>query len=1110
MKSFVYLRNVCRAAAIAWLGLVLAASVRPAAGELLEPVITGIRIEGMSVIVSVRVPPGVRKVTLQCSRRLGTGAWEPRAVMRLEGQGGDVVFELPKTPDLEIVRVRADDSEPLPASFYQGISKFPGIPVSGDFVGGPVVFNGAEGGVAPPGVDSRSVLDAPGGGREVVESDIWQIRDDVLYFFNQYRGLQVIDVRNPDAPAIRGTLPLPAAGEQMYLLAGNEVVLLARNGCGWAGDSSSQVLIVDPEGLAPTVISSLPLQGEIQESRLVGTALYVMTQSYRPVAEDRDGSWQWGTVIYAFDLSNPLSPVERPTLFYAGYGNVLTATDRYLFISVTDNTNGSQVHCIDISAPDGSMIKAGSLRAAGRIPDKFKMHLDGETFTVISEKWSTEFTNGTGRWRPVTTLETFSLADPQAPRKLAELQLADGEQLHATRFDGDRVYVVTFFRVDPLWVVDLSDPTRPVVTGELHVPGWSTYIQPLGDRLVTIGIDDTNGWRVAVSLFDVADPAKPDLLSKVPLGQNSSWSEANSDEKAFGVLPDAGLILVPYSSYSTTQEEGVQLIDFNRDTLTKRGFISHQVQARRSTLHRDRILSISGRELLSVDATDRDNPRVQSETELAWPVNRVFLHNGFLVEVEDSSGWTTGTKPALRVVSAGNPDQVLGSLSLRELPVAGATYQDGRLFLLQGSTTYVPGVVLPGPAPEEKEVTEGTHRTVLVCSIIDLTKLPALEMVGSAELTSSEVFNGSAEPAWPKEDVLVWVTQQPNYWRGWWPLVGGGGGVADIGFRGIWFPPVGYGDSRLYAVDVSAPAAPRFVSEVSLKSTNGWASFSEPFAAENSVFISRQITETLVTGTNLVVVTNVDWVIEPRVVPPSTATPDATQPPPAPDVSVIIGSDGEKVARSLVVTNEQLVYTSRQVTFLEVIDYTAPATPLLREPITIPGALRGLGLNGALLYLVGYKFDTESVTDGTEWLHACAYDGVACHLVDSTALPAQWPRALLVRQPEVYITRPQTDQAGRAVEVWVLDEKGRFVRRAERGLAANATMLGAVGDLLVVQEENGLELFDLNRPTELPPLGASGSLGCVGANIDNAAGSAQEGLWLPLDFYGLYHVPIKR
>src|SRR5262249_23696593 len=144
----------------------------------------------------------------------------------------------------------------------------------------------------------------------------------------------------------------------------------------------------------------------------------------------------------------------------------------------------------------------------------------------------------------VTKLETFQLPDPGfgAPGdivKLGDLELGQGEQLHATRFDGNLVYVVTFFRIDPLWVVDLSQPANPHLPGSIQVPGWSTYLAPLGPRLVTVGVQST---RVAVSLFDVHVPAKPAALSQVLLGQNYSWSEANNDEKAFTVLPDIGLI----------------------------------------------------------------------------------------------------------------------------------------------------------------------------------------------------------------------------------------------------------------------------------------------------------------------------------------------------------------------------------------------------------------------------------------------------------------------------------------------------------------------------------------------------------------------------------------
>src|SRR5439155_16304142 len=118
-------------------------------------------------------------------------------------------------------------------------------------------------------------------------------------------------------------------------------------------------------------------------------------------------------------------------------------------------------------------------------------------------------------------LENFDVSGKTAA-KLGELDLGSGENLLATRFDGDRAYVVTFFRIDPLWIVSLADPANPAITGKLDVHGFSTYIEPLGNRLVTIGSLDN---RAAVSLFDVSDPANPATLSQVQLGGDWSWSE---------------------------------------------------------------------------------------------------------------------------------------------------------------------------------------------------------------------------------------------------------------------------------------------------------------------------------------------------------------------------------------------------------------------------------------------------------------------------------------------------------------------------------------------------------------------------------------------------------
>jgi uncharacterized secreted protein with C-terminal beta-propeller domain len=175
-------------------------------------------------------------------------------------------------------------------------------------------------------------------------------------------------------------------------------------------------------------------------------------------------------------------------------------------------------------------------------------------------------------------------------------------------------YIVTFERVDPLWVIDLSDPSDLKVAGELEIPGWSTYMRPMGDRLLTLGVDDARGSRVAVQLFDVSDPAQPKLLSKVPLGENASWSEANQDEKAFGVALDAGLLMVPVSEWSgqgaATAFSSSTWVAINSPSAVCSRARTSCLDAR--LLHRDQLLAVTGRRLVSANVADRDQPKVSA------------------------------------------------------------------------------------------------------------------------------------------------------------------------------------------------------------------------------------------------------------------------------------------------------------------------------------------------------------------------------------------------------------------------------------------------------------------------------------------------------------------
>ena len=90
--------------------------------------------------------------------------------------------------------------------------------------------------------------------------------------------------------------------------------------------------------------------------------------------------------------------------------------------------------------------------------------------------------------------------------------LAKDESVYSARFMGDVGYFVTFKQVDPLFSVDLSDPSAPEIIGKLKIPGFSEYLHPYGDgQLLGIGMDvdeesvTTDG--VKISMFDISNPA---------------------------------------------------------------------------------------------------------------------------------------------------------------------------------------------------------------------------------------------------------------------------------------------------------------------------------------------------------------------------------------------------------------------------------------------------------------------------------------------------------------------------------------------------------------------------------------------------------------------------
>lgn len=153
--------------------------------------------------------------------------------------------------------------------------------------------------------------------------------------------------------------------------------------------------------------------------------------------------------------------------------------------------------------------------------------------------------------------------------------MGKGERIYSVRFMGDAGYVVTFRQVDPLYVLDLRDPERPVVSGELKIPGYSAYLHPLGNgRLLGIGqdADDQGRTRGAkVSMFDVSDPANPREIDTFTV--SDAYSDVEWNHLAFLAWAPADIAVLPISSWAD-QFYGALVLKTD-DGLREQGRIRH-------------------------------------------------------------------------------------------------------------------------------------------------------------------------------------------------------------------------------------------------------------------------------------------------------------------------------------------------------------------------------------------------------------------------------------------------------------------------------------------------------------------------------------------------------
>jgi uncharacterized secreted protein with C-terminal beta-propeller domain len=416
----------------------------------------------------------------------------------------------------------------------------------------------------------------------------------------------IVDVRDREAPRVRDTIDVEGGvvssrvvGDELYLV-GTPSVQVPMHVYEAVQKASALIPRADQNTLRPWEVQArlaetlrrvaladlsiadlhamLPrVRSNGVESRLACADLYIpanATQlmitelariSLRDGATDAVGAMIGGGTVYA----------SRDALYIAA--------PSYMWNRNGYAEYGTQVHEFALGDERTRPRYVASGKVEGQILNEFSMSEWQGDLRIATTAWSW---NGQQGGNDLFVLRPFG----RELRTIGALRgLAKGERIYSGRMFGDKGYLVTFRQTDPLFTLDLRDPTRPRVAGELKINGFSSYLHPMGDDLLlAIGQDATDQGRVTglhLQVFDVSDPAHPTrrFHEKLATGAGSSWSAAQYDHHAFMYDAVTGTLALPVNESTGGSRAFTGLVVYHvdrRDGFELEGRLDHAVVAR--------------------------------------------------------------------------------------------------------------------------------------------------------------------------------------------------------------------------------------------------------------------------------------------------------------------------------------------------------------------------------------------------------------------------------------------------------------------------------------------------------------------------------------------------
>ena len=523
------------------------------------------------------------------------------------------VFEGDDDMVMEEEMAMASDAMAEAAAPAQGVATSAAAPVEG------VDFSGTN--VQEVGVD---------------EADI--VKTDGRRIFTLSSGrLVVVDAASRSSV---GSVAVAEGWGRELFIDGDSLLLITRSTSDSADGSETVLQRIDVSGGAPEIVETLNVQGNYISARSVGgTARVIMrydpqwnfpfvfpqNESAEDVAETANRAavlnstlddWLPHYTMGSADSSTgslmvPCDDVHAPSVFsgfgvttvisvpigvdfdpsestavmapgdtvYASTGSLYVATTRWEDSDTFSDDDEWQeawhqrrtsIHRFDITGAEAAYESSGEV--LGVIHNQFSLsERNGylRIVTTVGGPWGDE---SDSQVRVLSTdgdvmVEVGSVGD-----------IGRGEQVQSVRFVGDVGYVVTFRQIDPFYTIDLADPNNPEILGELKIPGFSSYLHPIGDTMVLgVGSDADAEGRVTgakVSLFDVSDLAAPREVAvwTAPDG----WNDVGWDHRAFLWWAPEELAVIPVTVWN--EWSGAVVLRVTDGTITEVGRVDHEIE----------------------------------------------------------------------------------------------------------------------------------------------------------------------------------------------------------------------------------------------------------------------------------------------------------------------------------------------------------------------------------------------------------------------------------------------------------------------------------------------------------------------------------------------------